>query len=155
MLARLDNRLRLLTGGARDLPDRQRTLRNTLDWSLELLRADEQALFARLGVFAGTFDLAAAEALGSSPGDLAAADSERADGVVDVLGGLVAASLVQRVADRDDEPRFRLLDTVREFAVERLRGRVDWAEAHDRHAAHFLALVESARAELEGPGQLE
>jgi hypothetical protein len=66
LLARLDDKMGLLTGGARDLPERQQTLRNTLDWSFDLLSAREQALFARLGVFAGTFDLPAAEALGAA-----------------------------------------------------------------------------------------
>ena len=150
LLARLDDRMGLLTGGARDLPERQRTLRNTLDWSFDLLSAGEQALFARLGVFAGTFDLPAAEAVGAAA---APADPGRAGHVMDTLGSLVDSSLV-RPQTRDGEPRFGLLQTIREYALERLRDGADWREAHDRHAAHFLALAEPSPAELQGPGQL-
>src|SRR4029077_7236486 len=84
LLARLDDRMGLLTGGARDLPERQQTLRTTLDWSFGLLSAREQALFARLGVFAGTFDLPAAEAVGAA----GPADPGRAGHVMDTLGPL-------------------------------------------------------------------
>jgi predicted ATPase len=149
LLARLDDRMGLLTGGARDLPERQRTLRNTLDWSFDLLSAGEQALFARLGVFAGTFDLPAAEAVGAA----GPADPGRAGHVMDTLGSLVDSSLV-RPQMRDGEPRFGLLETIREYALERLRDGADWREAHDRHAAYFRALAEPAPAELQGPGQL-
>ena len=149
LLARLDDRMGLLTGGARDLPERQRTLRNTLDWSFDLLSAREQALFARLGVFAGTFDLPAAEAVGAA----GPADPGRAGRVMDTLGSLVDSSLV-RPQTRDGEPRFGLLETIREYALERLRDGADWREAHDRHAAYFRALAEPAPAELQGPGQL-
>jgi tetratricopeptide (TPR) repeat protein len=139
----------LLTGGARDLPERQQTLRNTLNWSFDLLSAREQALFARLGVFAGTFDLPAAEAVGAA----GPADPGRAGHVMDTLGSLVDSSLVQPQT-RDGEPRFGLLQTIREYALERLRDGADWREAHDRHAAYFRALAEPAPAELQGPGQL-
>ncbi len=151
LLARLDDRMGLLTGGARDLPERQRTLRNTLDWSFDLLSAGEQALFARLGVFAGTFDLPAAEAVCAAAADPAVPG--RAGHVMDTLGSLVDSSLV-RPQTRDGEPRFGLLETIREYALERLRDGADWREAHDRHAAYFLALAEPAPAELQGPGQL-
>ena len=149
LLARLDDKMGLLTGGARDLPERQRTLRNTLDWSFDLLSAREQALFARLGVFAGTFDLPAAQAVGAA----GPADPGRAGHVMDTLGSLVDSSLVQPQT-RDGEARFGLLQTIREYALERLRGGADWREAHDRHAAYFRALAEPAPAELQGPGQL-
>ena len=149
LLARLDDKIGLLTGGARDLPERQRTLRNTLDWSFGLLSAREQALFARLGVFAGTFDLPAAEAVGAA----GPADPGRAGHVMDTLGSLVDSSLVQPQT-RDGEPHFGLLQTIREYALERLRDGADWREAHDRHAAYFRALAEPAPAELQGPGQL-
>jgi predicted ATPase len=147
LLARLHDRMGLLTGGARDLPERQRTLKSTLDWSFDLLPAGEQALFARLGVFAGTFDLQAAEAV---CGD---ADTAAPAGVLDMLGSLVGSSLV-RPQTRAGEARFGLLETIREYALERLRAGADWQEAHDRHAAYFLALAEPAVAELQGPGQL-
>src|SRR5690348_7863080 len=149
LLARLDDKMGLLTGGARDLPERQQTLRNTLDWSFGLLSAREQALFARLGVFAGTFDLPAAEAVGAA----GPADPGRAGHVMDTLGSLVDSSLVQPQT-RASEPRFGLLQTIREYALERLRDGADWREAHDRHAAYFRALAEPAPAELQGPGQL-
>ena len=151
LLARLDDRMGLLTGGARDLPERQRTLRTTLDWSFDLLSGGEQALFARLGVFAGTFDLPAAEAVGAAAAD--PADPGRAGHVMDTLGSLVDSSLV-RPQTRNGEPRFGLLETIREYALERLRDGADWREAHDRHAAYFRALAEPAPAELQGPGQL-
>src|SRR6478609_6911663 len=151
LLARLDDKMGLLTGGARDLPERQQTLRNTLDWSFDLLSGGERALFARLGVFAGTFDLPAAEAVGAAAAD--PADPGRAGHVMDTLGSLVDSSLV-RPQTRNGEPRFGLLETIREYALERLRDGADWREAHDRHAAYFRALAEPAPAELQGPGQL-
>ena len=149
LLARLDDTMGLLTGGARDLPERQRTLRGTLDWSFDLLSAGEQELFARLGVFAGTFDLPAAEAVGAA----GPADRDPAGHVMDTLASLVDSSLV-RPQTRKGEPRFGLLEIIREFALDRLRDSADWRDAHDRHAAYFQALAEPAPAELQGPGQL-
>ena len=151
LLPRLGEQLRLLTSGARDLPERQRTLRNTLDWSYGLLSVSEQALFARLAVFAGPFSLPAAEAVGADSPDQ---DQAKGPGpVLETLGLLVDSSLVQ--ADtRGGEPRFALLQTIREYALERLASGGDWVQAHDRHAAYFVALAEPAAAELAGPGQL-
>jgi predicted ATPase len=140
MAPRLDERFSLLTSGARDMPERQRTLRNTLDWSFGLLSPAEQDLFARLGVFAGSFGLPAAEAVGGGP-------------VMDTLGGLVDGSLV-RAQTGGGEPRFVLLETIREYALERLHERGDWTGAHDRHAAYFVAWGEPADADLTGPGQV-
>ena len=150
LLARLDDRMGVLTSGARDLPERQRTLKNTLDWSFGLLSPGEQALFARLGVFAGTFGLPAAEAVGAAA---VPTDPGRAGQVIDTLGALVDSSLVG-AETRDGEPRFGLLETIREYALERLRDSSGWEEAHDRHAAYFLGLAQPAEAELQGPGQL-
>jgi predicted ATPase len=147
LASRLGQRFSLLTGGARDLPERQRTLRNTLDWSYGLLPADEQALFARLGVFADSFSLPGAEAVGAD-----APEQDQAGPVMDTLGALVDSSLV-RPQTRSGEPRFSLLETIREYAREQLRGSGDWVPAHDRHAAYFLALAEPAAADLAGPGQ--
>jgi predicted ATPase/class 3 adenylate cyclase len=152
LLSRLGHRFSLLTGGARDLPERQRTLRNALDWSFGLLSAGEQALLARLGVFAGPFGLPAAEAVGVQAGD-AVPDLDHAGPVMDTLGSLVDSSLV-RLETRGREPRFALLETVREYALEHLAGGGDWVEAHDRNAAYFLALAEPDEAELQGQGQL-
>src|SRR5580704_8977813 len=151
LASRLDERFSLLTGGARDLPERQRTLRNTLGWSFGLLSAGEQALFAWLGVFAGSFSLPAAEAVGA--GSPQEGQAGRPGQVMDTLGALVDSSLVRPQARRG-EPRFSLLETIREYALERLREGGDWVQAHDRHAAYFLALAEPAAAELAGPGQL-
>jgi predicted ATPase len=148
LASRLDQRFSVLTGGARDLPERQRTLKNTLDWSFGLLSAGEQALFARLGVFAGPFSLLAAEAVGAgSPGE-----GHVPSQVIETLGSLVDSSLV-RTGTRGGEPRFALLETIRDYALERLAGG-DWVPAHDRHAAYFQALAEPSGAELAGPGQL-
>jgi tetratricopeptide (TPR) repeat protein len=137
--------------GARDLPERQRTLRNTLDWSYGLLSASEQALFARLGVFAGPLSLPAAEAVGADASDQGQA--KEPGPVLETLGALVDSSLVQ--ADiRGGEPRFSLLETIREYALERLAAGGDWVQAHDQHATYFQALAEPAAAELTDPGQL-
>jgi len=133
------------------LPERQRTLRDSLDWSFGLLSAAEQALFARLGVFAGSFSLSAAETVGAD-----SADEDQAPGsgqVMDTLGSLVDASLV-RAETRGGQPRFSLLETIREYALERLRQDGNWVQARDRHAAYFLALAEPAAAALAGPEQL-
>jgi predicted ATPase len=145
LLSRLDQRFSLLTGGARDLPERQRTLRNTLDWSFGLLSAGEQVLFTRLGVFSGTFGLPAVEAVcGAAAG---------AEALVDTLSSLVDSSLV-RTQTRDGELRFSLLETIRGYALDRLRDSGEWTEMHDRHAAYFVALAEPTEADLAGPGQL-
>ena len=156
--ARLQRRLELLTGGPRDLPARQQTLRATLDWSHDLLDAAEQRLLARLAVFAGGCTLAAAEAVGDTDGD---PDSS----VLDALTGLVANSLLYRDDQHQDphgqaegaEPaegsRLWLLETVREYAWGRLQasGQADATSA--RHAAYFLALAEQAWPELWGADQ--
>ena len=151
LASRLDERFSLLTGGARDLPQRQQTLRNTLEWSFGFLSAGEQALFARLGVFAGSFSLPAAEAIGA--GSRQQGHAEGAWPVTDTLGALVDTSLVRPQTGRG-QPRFSLPETIREYALERLREGGDWVETHDRHAAHFLAAAEPAAAEVAGPGQL-
>ena len=141
LLVRLDDRMNVLTSGPRDLPEQQRTLKNTLDWSFGLLSAREQALFARLGVFAGSFGLPAATAVA---GDTAQ---------MDTLSSLVDSSLV-RTEPHDDEPRFSMLETIREYALDRLRETGDWTSTHDRHASYFLALAKPAEHELHGAGQL-
>ena len=147
LLARLDDRLSLLTGGPRDLPERQRTLRNTLDWSYDLLTGDEQEMFCDLGVFPGSFNLEAAGDVGDAAGP------DRATKVIDTLGALMDASLV-RNADHFGQPRFALLETIRDYARECLRKDGEWKQAHDRSAAHFLALATSAEPGLAGPDQV-
>ncbi|SNT31588.1 Predicted ATPase [Asanoa hainanensis] len=132
LLNRLTSRLGTLTGGARDLPTRQRTLRDAIAWSYQLLPRREQELFARLGVFAGGFDLDAARAVAGVPARYAG---------LDALTSLVESSLVkQETGDR--EPRFTMLGIIRDFALERLREVGDWKDTHDRHARHYLEFAE-------------
>ena len=128
MLARLDERLKLLKGGRRDAPERHRTLAQTLAWSYDLLGEDERSLFARLGVFAGGFALEAAEAV--------------CDADLDTLGSLVDKSLVRR-----DGERFVMLETIREYALERLGASGEEDTMSDRHAAFFEDRVADAFAE--------
>src|SRR5215213_9162476 len=133
---RLDRRLPLLTGGAQDLPDRQRTLRDTIAWSYDLLRPNEQTLFRRLGVFAGGSTLEAAEMVASldAPGD-----------VLEGMGALLDSSLLQS-EELDAETRFRMLETVREFGLERLEASGEETATRDRHARYYLDLAERTNA---------
>jgi len=146
MLSRLQGQLALLTGGARDLPARQRTMRATIEWSHELLVEEEKRLYRRLGVFAGGFTLVAAEAVCGDQGE---------PDVLDVLSGLVGSSLVQRAEEAEGESRFRMLETVREYAGERLEAGGEAEEMRRRHAVYFLALTEEAEPELRGARQVE
>ena len=143
--ARLDDRFRLLTGGDRTGLPRQRTLRALIDWSHELLTPDEAALFRRLAVFAGGFTLDAAEAIGGgdpvAPGD-----------VVDTLTHLVEKSLVDREAAGE---RYRLLETVRQYALEKLDAASETALRRTRHLEFYLAFAERARPEIVGPHQVQ
>ncbi len=144
MLGRLDRRLKVLMGGARDLPARQQTMRGTIAWSYELLDVDEQTLFRRLAVFAGGWTLDAAEAVTTAAGDLAG----------DVLEGtasLVDKSLVRRLAASGAEPRFGMLETIREYGLERLAASGESAVISRAHAAFFLSLAEEAEGQLTGP----
>ncbi len=144
---RLDQRFRLLTGGSRTALGRQQTLRATVDWSYSLLTGAEQVLLGRLSVFAGGFDLDAAEAVCGS-GDLEVLD------VAGLLGSLVDKSLV--VAEPAGAGlRYRLLETIRLFAAERLAetGDGEAAAVAAAHCAHFLAVAEAAAAHLTGPEQ--
>ncbi len=149
LLARLGRRLPVLTGGARDPPERQRTLRATLDWSYDLLTATERALFRRMAVFAGGCALAAIEAVCADGAD----GADAGVGALDGLGALVDKSLVRRDGDLDGEPRFSMLETVREFGLELLAasGEAEWT--YRRYAAHYAALAETAEPELVGPRQ--
>jgi predicted ATPase/class 3 adenylate cyclase len=132
MLARLGQRLPLLTGGARDLPERQRTLRGAIEWSHDLLDEAERRLFARLAAFAGGWTLEAAEAVCGDGLD-----------VLDGLGSLVDKSLI-RGDDEDGEPRFDMLETIREYAAERLATSEEEADIRRRHAELFRSLAEEA-----------
>jgi predicted ATPase len=145
LLSRLDRALG--TGGARDLPERQRTMWATPDWSHDLLSEAEQAMFRSLSVFAGGFSLEAAEAVG-------AAREEGACGVLGLLGRLAEQSLVS--ADTNaNEPRYRMLEPVRQYALEKLEESTEAEEIRRRHAAFFLALAERAEPELRGPTQVQ
>lgn len=132
---RLGGALHLLVEGARDLPPRQRTLRATLDWSHELLGEEERTVFARLSVFAGGCSAGAAEAV-IGVGDVPAR-----------LSALVESSLLRRSAESGGT-RFRLLETIRAYALERLRETGEEAGVRDRHAAHFLSLAEATGPQL-------
>jgi predicted ATPase len=114
MLGRLGNRLKLLTGGARDLPERQRTLRSTIEWSYGLLGEGEKVLFARLSVFAGGRTMEAIEAICDAEGDLPV-------DVLDGLSSLVDKSLLKQEEGAGGEPRFVMLETIHEFAREKLQ----------------------------------
>jgi predicted ATPase len=146
MLARLGNRLKLLTGGARDLPERQRTLRGTMEWSFELLEEGEKVLFGRLSVFAGGRTLEAIEAICDAEGELP----------VDVLDGvasLVDENLLKQEEGVGREPRFVMLETIHEFAREKLEVSGEAGELRRHHAQYFLALAEEAEPAVEGAQQ--
>ena len=141
LLSRLDRALE--ASGARDLPERQRTMRSTLDWSYELLSGPEKRLFARLSVFAGGFALEAAETVGE----------DRAPGGEDalvLLERLVEQSLVLAETGKGAGLRYRMLEPVRQYALEKLGEGGEGEEVRRRHAAHFLALAERARPKLQG-----
>jgi predicted ATPase/DNA-binding XRE family transcriptional regulator len=138
LLARLERTLPLLTDGMRDAPERLRTMRDAIAWSYDLLSNNEQALFRRLGVFVGGFTLEAAEYVGGSPS------------VLDGLTALLSHSLIRR-SGTGAEPRFAMLETIREFAVEHLAEYREEDELRRRHAAYFVALAERAVPHLTGP----
>ncbi len=135
MLARLESRLNLLTGGALDLPTRQQTLRSTVDWSYGLLNASEQTLFRRLSVFTGGCTLEGVEAVCDTKGDLGL-------DVLDGMASMVDKSLAQNVEQVDAETRFVMLSTIREYALERLAESDDEPATRRAHAAYYLVLAE-------------
>jgi predicted ATPase len=145
LLTRLANRLQLLTGGARDLPQRQQTLRAAMDWSYDLLSAAEQNLFRRLSVFVGGCNLEGVEAVCDTKGDL---DLDLLDG----MASLVDKSLVQQVEHAKGEPRFRMLETVREYALEKLEASGEKALTKRAHAAYCLVLAEEQASEESAEG---
>ena len=179
LLARLEPRLPLLTGGARDLPERQQTLRNAIAWSYDLLSPQEQSLFRRLAIFAGGFTLDAAESVTEGErgkegkgerkdaGDAGVAPTSELQtpptvsssfppfppSVIDAIASLVDKSLVRQSDDGSDEPRFGMFETIREFGLEQLAATGEADTAGAAHAAVFLALAERAEPELTGPAQ--
>jgi predicted ATPase/DNA-binding CsgD family transcriptional regulator len=162
--ALLADRLRLLSGGARDLPSRQRTMRDAIAWSYDLLTPAEQALFHRLAVFVG-FSLEAAEWVGGresgvggtrtqgdTTSDLRPPTSD-SPSVLDLLASLLDSSMLRPVPGTDDAPRYALLETIREFGVEHLIAEGEEEATRRAHAAYYLALAESARPALMGAEQ--
>jgi predicted ATPase len=147
LLGRLDERLQLLTGGSRDLPARQQTLRATIAWSHGLLTPDEQILFARLAAFAGGCTYEAAEAVCAAAGELSVV-------VLDGLEALVEQSLLRQGDGADGEPRFTMLETIREYGLEQLAALPDAETVWWAHAEFFLKLAEEAKQYLAGPEQV-
>ena len=137
--------LDLLTGGAQDLPARQRTMRAAIEWSYALLTEDRRTLFRRLGVFAGSWTLEAAEVVCAAGRDL---------DVLDGIAALVDTSLLLPIGETAGERRFGMLETLREYALEHLQQHGELELLRQRHAAYFLELAEQAAPELRGPAQL-
>ncbi len=168
LLARLDNRLPLLTGGARDLPARHQTMRATIAWSYDLLSPREQAFFRRICVFVGGCAPEAVAAVcveAASPAGEDEEKEEREDAEETALLGLsslLEKSLAQQARGQQDprdegsalvEPRFTLLETIREYGLERLAAQGEAAATQERHAEYYLALAERIEPELTGPRQ--
>jgi transcriptional regulator with AAA-type ATPase domain/predicted ATPase/DNA-binding SARP family transcriptional activator len=147
MLARLGRRLPLLVGGARDLPTRQQTLRGAIAWSHDLLDKADQRLFRRLAVFVGGWTVQAAETW-CNP------NAERSVEVLDGVASLLDKSLVRQEISTDPEPRFGMLETIREYALDQLDASGEGAEMRDRHLDYYLALAEEADAGLLGSRQV-
>jgi len=149
LLAQLDQRLTLLTGGARDRPARHQTIRGAIDWSYQLLDDAEKLLFARLGVFVGGCTLGAAEAVCS-------ADDYSPMDVVDGIAALLDKSLLQRAEGADGQSRFTMLETIHEYALERLEASGEAERLRQQHADYYLILGEAKRSkELpQSPAQL-
>lgn len=146
LLQRLTHSLQVLTGGARDLPARQQTLRGAIDWSYTALDADEQTLFARMAVFAGGGTLTAIETICGAPHDFAVE-------IIDGLSSLADKSLLRQVEGRAGEPRFAMLGTIREYALERLEARGELTAMRHARTMYCLALVEAAEPHLVGAEQ--
>src|SRR6266700_1004223 len=144
LLARLTQRLHLLTSGTRDVPARQQTLRNTIAWSYHLLAEEEQRLFRRLAIFVGGCTLQAIEAFCEAPGGVGKG--------FESVASLIEKSLLQQTEQEGEEPRLRMLETIREYALEELFASGEFETTQQAHAAYDLSLAE--QAELEGPRQV-
>jgi predicted ATPase len=143
LLERLEGRFQLLVAGPRDMPERQRTLRNAIEWSFDLLSEDEQRVFVRLGVFEGTFSFLAAEYVCDQRGEI---------DMLEVISSLVDKSLI-RPQDDEDLARFTMLRVVREYALERLQGSGDLEITQERHARYFFRVSQDAYYALRRVGQ--
>ncbi len=148
LAARLDNAFRLLTGGSRTALPRQQTLRATIDWSHNLLSEEERRVLRRLAVFAGGCTLEAAEAVCAGQG-------VDPDEILDRLSSLIGKSIVIAERKQGVETRYRLLETVRQYAREKLFDAGESAGLHDRHLEYILALSERAEPQLRSAGRLE
>lgn len=171
MLARLERRLHLLKGGARDLPSRHQTLRQAIGWSYELLEPDEQMLLRRLSVFVGGHTLEAAEVTagstlssGADVGDTGATDlvgqltqalGVVPDRVLEGLASLVDKNLLRQETQSDGEPRFAMLETIREFALERLAAAGEEIEARRAQRDYYVELIDGASAHPAEPQQID
>jgi predicted ATPase/DNA-binding CsgD family transcriptional regulator len=151
LLARLEHRLRVLTGGALDLPERQRTLRNTIAWSYDLLDTSEQRLFRRLAVYVNGCTLEEAEALCIALDGGSASDVQH---VMDGITSLLDKSLLQQSEQETQEPRFGMLETIREYGFECLQESEEIADCQQAHALYFLSLAEQAEQGLKGAQQV-
>lgn len=148
ILDRLRSRLELLTKGASDLPERQKTLRKTIDWSYELLSEGEQRLFWRFSAFVGGATLEGVEAVCDTEQNLGI-------GVFEGLASLLDKNLVQRVDSPDAEPRFTMLETIREYALERLSTSGEEPQTRRSHAAYCLVIAEEGNPQLDAIEQAE
>ncbi len=146
LLKRLSHRLDLLTAGAQDLPDRQQTLRNTIEWSYNLLTEQEQHYFRRLSIFAGGCTFEAAEFVCKGDDDLAI-------GVLDGLASLIDKSLLKSIEQEREEPRLVMLETICEYGLEALVASGELAPTRYAHAVYYLRLSELAEQEFSGPTQ--
>jgi hypothetical protein len=161
VLERLDQRLGLLTGGPADAPERQQSLRTAIAWSYDLLSAEEQALFRRLGVFVGGCTLEAIVAVCRTEGRGLRTESPHAissvlspqSSILDQLAALVDQSLLRQRSSSDGEPRFTMLETLREFALEQLEAAGEADTMHQLHAAYYLQWAEAAELRLHGPDE--
>jgi predicted ATPase/transcriptional regulator with XRE-family HTH domain len=144
LLARLEHRLQLLTGGARDAPARHQTLRDTIAWSYHLLDELERQLFRRLSIFTGGCTLEAVEAICAAPGDDTLS-------ILDRVSSLLDKSLLQQTPQEDEEPRLTLLETLREFGLEQLAASGEMEALRRAHATYYLALAERAEPEYGRP----
>ncbi len=151
LLTKLDHRLHVLTGGVRDLPPRQQTLRNTIEWSYNLLDVQEQKLFRSLSVFVGGCTLEAAEAV---CGALENASASVASSVLDGIASLIDKSLVQQTAQDGEPSRLLMLETIREYGLEVLALSGEVETIREAHATYYLALAEQAESQLSGPQQI-
>ena len=147
LLARLEHSLAVLSGGKRDGPGHQQALGTTIGWSYDLLTTEEQTLFRQLCIFVGDFTLEAAEAVSTSAGG-------RTTSILDGVASLLDKSLVQQREEEGREPRLHLLETIREYGIERMAALGELEQCRDAHAAYYLELVERAEPALDDDTQV-